>query len=432
MCAQQILIRPDELRSAADRLLKNAHNIQHAIEHTDEAMRLPTHVLAGHQAENILRRYHSQRDRLKGTQQLIIYFANQLKQIADRFEHADRKIVSASSGLGQNQGEGIFWFPDLWKIIGHFFDGLGSLSKIYLDVINQFVKNRGDFKELLKALGLKKFYSIFSHGIPYRGPMDKFLRGDLFKGFFKALGVFYDTFQDVKNGVLFPEALGVNGLNELEKIGLEALVPEMALVFLANAGNQIVGDLSVEAQKMLVEVISPDAPMRELLMMSADDFGKAYDKTNIENITKEFGRTLYNVYLADSVDVGTKSAAGLWDWAANDRSLGGLSTRMDSLIQYSNQKFPTSKSIQYSVPLLPLFLDPRGRDGLGKTFNAAKGVVEGVQEVKSAGVNNMVKFGVAGVAKVVNQVPGLSSGQRAVINEGAYQFIRTGPRIPVF
>lgn len=419
MSSGQILIHPNELRSLAQRLQASASQIETAIRHVDEQLRLPEHVLSGHQALDIHRRYLAQRGKLSGYHTRVRHFAEQLDKVADRMEEADRKLSHGESGLNHN------YSPDFWSILANFFKGTGRLGNEFLEIIGDFVKGRGKFKAGLTKLELEKFYKYLSKGIPYRGSMDKFLKSDLFQKGFLIVGTLLDVVEDVQKGTPIPEALGVNIINGVETYAIYAAHPYAALTLLINAGIQITGDFSTVAQEILVDAIAPDQRMHDLLMNGVNTYSTSVDKMDLENVTKEIGRTAYNVFLADYVDVGINTSTGLWNWATQDGSKSGLFDTFENINNYNYAKLPPSEMFERSLnPINHILSDPRTYEGLGKTWEATANVVDGALDTMFIGASNGTMYTFVRGTNVINQIPGLSEETKTLINDVAYQGLK--------
>ncbi len=423
MGSGQILIRPNELRATAERLRVSASRIELAVRRVDERMNLPGYVLSGYQAGEIRRRYLAKRDRLNAYHVRVQHFANQLEKIADRMEEADRRLIHLNGGR-----EGDF-SPDILSILTNIFKGTGHLSKEFLGIISDFVGGRGKFKADLRELGLGDLYKYLSKGIPYRGSMDKFLKSDLFQKGFVVVGTLLDVIEDVQNGTPIPEALGVNIINGVETYAISAAHPYAALALLINAGIQIRGDISTAEQELLVDVIAPDQQMHDLLMSGVNRYSTSIDKMDLENVTKEIGRTVYNVFVADYVDVGQNTATGLWNWATQDGSTSGLIDTIENINSYNNEKLPLSEQLERLCPIYHLINDPRTGEGLQKTWEATTNVFDGILDSKVAESSNVATYTIVGGVNLVNRIPGISEETKALINSAAYQSIQQSNQV---
>lgn len=105
-----ILVRPQELRQTAQQLRASAKKISGATGGVGKvvlgsALRL---VFSGNRAQKLVKRYMSTASDLAQFDNLILYFANQLEDVANRFEQADRMGVAGSKG---NFEKGIIPLP---------------------------------------------------------------------------------------------------------------------------------------------------------------------------------------------------------------------------------------------------------------------------------------------------------------------------------
>lgn len=424
MGSGQILIRPNELRATAERLRASASKIEMAIRRVDEQMKLPGYVLSGYQAGEIRRRYLAKRDKLNAYHLRVQHFANQLDKIADRMEEADRKLIQLNGGRGDN------FSPDVWSILTNIFKGAGHLSKEFLGIISDFVSGRGKFKADLREVGLGNLYKYLSKGIPYRGWMDKFLKSDLFQKGFVVIGTLLDVIEDVQNGTPIPEAIGVNIINGAETYAISAVHPYAALALVINAGIQIKGDLSTAEQELLVDVIAPDQRMHDLLMSGVDSYSTSIDKMDLENVTKEIGRTVYNVFIADYVDVGKNTTTGLWNWVTQDGSTAGLVDTLENINSYNNEKLPLSEQLERLCPIYHLATDPRTGEGLGNTWKAATNVIDGIVDTTIAESSNKAMYTVTAGVNLINSIPGISEETKMLINNAAYQGLLNAKQVP--
>jgi len=417
MGSGQILVRPNELRATAERLRASASRIQAVIQRVDEQMQLPGYVLSGYQAGEIRRRYQAKRDRLNAYHIRVKYFADQLDKVADRMEEADRSLLTNKQAFGS--------FSDFIEFLLYISLRGKDIAGNYLEIIDGFVGGRLRFKDFLKQLGLQRFYTIFSKGIPYRGAWDRFLKSKAFGNFLIGVNVVLDMFEDIENGVPEVKAFTVNFVNNVVLAHLADVNPVVLKAMLINAGVQIYGDLTTGAQEILVNAIASDPQMKNILMEGVNDYGAAFDKADITKVPKEFFSTIYEVYLADTVDVGLKTKDGLWTWATEDGSIQGLSNTLNSLNEYAQQVNPTSELLVSLVhPLAPLFTDPRGAEGLGKTLQATVNVVDGVFEWNVAGYSNMAMYLTIGAESVMSEIPWISDQTKEIFNNIANQQIR--------
>ena len=92
-----ILIRPNQVRLVADNLRQRAKAIHDCMESVDGIILGLPKGFEGHRSQDLIKRYCGSRNQLSSNWKLIIYYANELDAIADRFEAADRKLGSHSS-----------------------------------------------------------------------------------------------------------------------------------------------------------------------------------------------------------------------------------------------------------------------------------------------------------------------------------------------
>lgn len=87
----EILVRPPELRRAADQLRAGAEKIGQAVESVDADMRALKGVeMLGNRADRLQVRYQGKRDALVRAKELILSFAASLEASAGTFEDADK------------------------------------------------------------------------------------------------------------------------------------------------------------------------------------------------------------------------------------------------------------------------------------------------------------------------------------------------------
>lgn len=417
MGSGQILVRPNELRATAERLRVSASRIKAAIQRVDEQMRLPEYVLSGFQAGEIRRRYLAKRERLNEYHVRAQYFADQLDKVADRMEEADRRLQNNKQALGN--------FSDFLEFLSYLSLSYKDIARNYLEIIDGFVGGRLRFKEFLKELGLQRYYKIFSKGIRYRGPSDQILKSKAFGYSLIGANVILDMFEDIENGVPEVKAFTVNFVNNVVLAHLADVNPVVLKAILINAGVQIYGDVTTGAQELLVNAITSDPQMKDVLMEGVNDYGAAFDKADITNVPKELFSTFYEVYLADTVDIGQKTKDGLWTWATEDGSFQGLSNTLYSLGEYAQQVKPTSELyVSLLHPLAPLFMDPKGTEGLGKTLQATVNVVDGVIDWNVAGYSNIAMYLTVGAENVMSDIPWVSDQNKDMVNIIANQLIR--------
>lgn len=416
-----IVVRPNELRSTAKNMREHAKRIQAAIRNVDEVMRLPSSVISGHQAEELRRRYQARRQYLQGFHNRILYFAVQLEQVADRLEAADRKLTSDNSNISRRVSEGF------WSIVTHLLKGGAGIGGKFLDMLHDFTTGRLAFKKEMIEWGFGDFYKYLSKGIPYRGEMDKFLKSGWLKGGLLIASTLIDTFEDINKGIPVPESIGVNVINGLETYGI-ATNPYGAAALLINSGIQIFGDLETGAQEILADVISPDQATHDLLMKGTEKFAQSVDQMDLENVTKEIGRTIYNVYAADYVDVGTNTFNQLKQWATQDGSINGLSNTLNAINQYNYQVLPPQemilKSVSLTNPAIMYAIDPRMAEGTQKTLNAVGEFFTGAWNtvVTSTTTGSMYRAAISD--RLVDLIPGLPEGFRAALHHNAQEGLR--------
>lgn len=87
----EILVKPAELRQSSADIMKNARDIQAAVDQVDAAIRsLGPSRFEGVRADTLRSHYQKLRDRIYGFKPLIDAFGKDLEQAASRFEAADR------------------------------------------------------------------------------------------------------------------------------------------------------------------------------------------------------------------------------------------------------------------------------------------------------------------------------------------------------
>ena len=264
-------------------------------------------------------------------------------------------------------------------------------------------------------------YSWLAKSIPYRGDFDKFLRGKWFQNGMLGIGYALSVLGDISEGAYDADVLknlGVNGIDLGTNVAIGA-TQVGAVVLLVNGVVQLGGNLELGIQKVTAGFISTDDEMRDILLADADRKGDALDRMDLGNVTKEFGETVYDVYLADSVEVGKAAVKGFWD-LAHDPSYDNLVNITNSLNQLAREKQPSvgEKIVNVVLPGSAMLMDPRGREGLRDTGKAALNVVDGLADYVVSGVGDKVNRNIAFTSKTVDVLP-LDDNLKHAVNETA-------------
>jgi len=87
----EILVKPTELRQAANELRSHAKRLQAALDAVDAEMRSLAGKFEGQRAEALQSRYNKIREQIYRFKPLIDHFAKDLDESATRFTAADRR-----------------------------------------------------------------------------------------------------------------------------------------------------------------------------------------------------------------------------------------------------------------------------------------------------------------------------------------------------
>jgi len=237
-----------------------------------------------------------------------------------------------------------------------------------MDQIKEFNAGRLKYKAMLKSLGLAKIYPLFSKSIPYRGDLNAFFKGDIFKKSLVGLDIFFESLKDIRDGNYsgdLAKIIGVNSLNSLAQYAI-CLEPHVKIVMIVNSAVQMAGDLGVGLQRTLAPLVAPNAEIAGLLLQNAGQNEKIIDKIDLGNITKTASEMFFDVYVSEPKTLPQR---------------------------FINATFS---------PTLTLLLSERGRQGLWDTGKAALGVLDGLVDMGFQNTANSLTNQVVANAHLAN------------------------------
>ncbi len=310
-----ILVQPPQLRKTAEQLRSHAQKMDQALYAVDDDMNsLKGNIFLGHRAADLQIIYASKRDALLNARQLILYFANELQTVANVFEKADNVIGASDQSSKLMKGEFVddsSSFP--WR---DFYDA----DRAFLDIVSTFLGSRGEFKQMLKLLGMSKAYGFFKDGIPYRGSIDTLFRSA--RPWMFGINAVIGTLEDVYDGTYGDNILKAVGVNVLDT-GMNALLssnPYTGAALLINGTVQLAGNLGVGLDKIANDFIATDDVTRKLLLDQIEYKADALDKVDLGNITKSLSESICDGFIftdsgrSDLVNTG-KSVFNVFDGA---------------------------------------------------------------------------------------------------------------------
>lgn len=148
-----ILVRPQKLRQTAQQLRASAKKISGATGDVGKvvlgsALRL---VFTGNRASALMKRYLSKAGELAAFDDLVMKFANDLEQAANRFEQADKQSVGARSGIPvpfpvptPEKGTGL---PSNWDTISQFAKPEKGITPELIAAVLKYEKDHRDFTD---------------------------------------------------------------------------------------------------------------------------------------------------------------------------------------------------------------------------------------------------------------------------------------------
>ena len=263
-------------------------------------------------------------------------------------------------------------------------------------------------------------YSKFARSIPYRGAVDTILRSRIAKyglsGLDAVLGSYTD-WEDKKYDGDLAKIIGVNSTNALINFGI-ASTGYGAIALAANAGIQLGTTAQVAVQHKIADMIAREEVTRKLLHDDAERVEKSAKQMDLNNITKEFSETVYDVYAAPYVETFRASKDELQQlWKEPSwKNLVALNTAV-------NEAFPPEKRVQYAsavlVPATALLTSPKMREGVIDTIQATVNVVTGIPSWSINTGSSITNIRIAQSMNVVNDIPLLPDSWKQTFNTSA-------------
>lgn len=349
-----ILVRPQELRQTAQQLRASAKKISDATGSVGKVVlgSALSLVFSGNRASALMQRYRAKEGELAAFDDLVVKFANDLEQAANRFEQADNLINQQNSSIPKGMPFGGNWDSVLENIY--------YSSKNYLDIMATFMESRSRFKSMLGILGMSKSYGFFKDGIPYRGTIDSLFR-PLKNNNHWLFGISFvlDTAEDLYHGTYgdnYLKAIGVNLLDTGMHYAM-SLNPYTGAALLINGAVQLVGNLTLGIERTQSNFIAADDITRGLLNQQLDLRAEALDKMNLGNVTKSLSESICDGFLftesgREGLANTAKSAVNIVDGAV-DSIVSGIGYQFVSApaahVNKIAQELPISDDLKQGI-----------------------------------------------------------------------------------
>ena len=280
-----ILVGPEQLRAKAEQLRLSAATLSRLLKNVDQAVRgLNPALFEGQRADQVRRRYESQRQQILAAPELLLGYARALDSAATMFEQADMKPGSSNSSTGD-------LIPDVLTLIN-------NLSKY-------IVSGRMNLWEEVKRWGGDR---NFYNQIKWIAPKHSTRLGMDLKRVAKSLPFIQLVTGTAIDFAESPEKNFHTFMIALDKNLIETAIDLICPVMFYNSVVQVFGDLATIGFDLTIPIITDDPAMQADLRAINTQLEQALDKIDLEHFTHDIGAIYYRISPIGSIAHTTENA----------------------------------------------------------------------------------------------------------------------------